>query len=312
MPEETIFVGSPLLWVGFTAVVLAMLALDLFVFHRRAHEVTTREALGWSVFWVVLSLVFNGLLWWYTGSSEKALEFLTGYLLEKSLSIDNLFVFLLLFSYFSVPAELEHRVLFWGILGALLMRALFILLGAALLDSFHWFIYVFGAFLLGTGAKLFFSGDVSVEPEKNLVFRFFKRFIPSVPEYREDHFMVKVGGRWFATPLLAVLLVIEASDVVFAVDSIPAIFGVTRDTFIVYSSNVCAILGLRAMYFLLASYLRRFKFLHYGLALVLVFIGVKMLVSPNILYIPVWLSLGVVAGLIGGSILVSVGKTRNQ
>lgn len=309
MPADTQFIGTPLLWAGFTAFILALLALDLFVFHRRAHEVSTREALGWSVFWVALSLAFNGALWWYTGSTEKALEFLTGYLLEKSLSVDNLFVFLLLFTYFAVPPELEHRVLFWGILGALVMRAVFILLGAALLNSFHWTIYVFGAFLLATGAKLLFSGDVSVEPEKNLVFRFFKRFIRSVGEYQDDHFFVKKGKLWYATPLFAVLLVIEASDVVFAVDSIPAIFGVTRDTFIVYSSNVCAILGLRAMYFLLASSLRRFSYLHYGLALVLSFIGVKMLISGKF-HIPVWASLGVVAAFIGGSILVSIIKTR--
>ncbi|NOZ01591.1 MAG: TerC family protein [Deltaproteobacteria bacterium] len=311
-PQTEHFIGTPLLWTGFTLMVIGLLALDLFVFHKRPHEEKTREAALWSVFWVALSLAFNGAIWWYTGSHEKAMEFFTGYLLEKSLSVDNLFVFMLLFSYFKVEARLEHRVLFWGILGALVMRAAFILVGGALLDSFHWFIYVFGAFLIGTGAKLFFSGKVDVEPEKNLVFRLFRRFVKrTIQDYHGDHFFVRRGGVLYATPLVAVLLVIEATDVMFSMDSIPAVFGVTRDTFIVYTSNICAILGLRAMYFLLAGTLRRFKYLHYGLALVLIFIGVKMLISERY-PIPIWASLTVVAALIGGSIGVSMLKTRGE
>jgi len=301
-------IGTPLTWAAFTGVILALLALDLFVFHKRAHKVTVREALIWSIFWVLLSLMLNAGVWVVHGH-DKGLEFLTAYLLEKSLSVDNLFVFLLLFSYFAVPAEMEHRVLFWGILGALVMRAAFILIGGALLSAFHWFIYVFGAFLIFTGAKLLFGGDVKVEPERNPIFKLFTRFVRSVNEYRGSRFFVKEKGLWYATPLLAVLLVIEATDVVFAVDSIPAVFGVTQDTFIVFSSNVCAILGLRALYFLIAGSLKRFKYLRYGLALVLSFVGVKMVIT-DLVEIPILLSLAVVGGLIGGSVLVSVISTR--
>jgi tellurite resistance protein TerC len=297
-------VGTPALWLGFTAIILALLALDLGVFHRNAHEVKVREALLWTGIWVALALVFNlGVYRWF--GTERALEFLTGYLIEKALSVDNLFVFLVVFSYFSVPPALQHRVLFWGIFGALLMRALFIFLGAALLQSFHWVIYLFGAFLVFTGIKLLVQREAEVHPERNPVLRLFQRLIPAVPDYRGSHFLVREGGKWFATPLLMVLVVVEATDIVFAVDSIPAIFAITDDPFIVYTSNVFAILGLRALYFALAAMLGRFHYLKVGLGLVLAFVGVKMLIV-DLYKIPIALSLAVVVCLLGGSVLMSI------
>jgi tellurite resistance protein TerC len=297
-------IGTPALWFGFTAVVIALLALDLGVFHRNAHEVKVREALMWTGFWVALAMVFNvGVYYWF--GSERALEFLTGYVIEKALSVDNLFVFLVVFSYFSVPPALQHRVLFWGIFGALLMRALFIFLGAALLQSFHWIIYLFGAFLLFTGIKLLVQREAEVHPERNPVLRLFKRLVPAVSEYRGSHFLVREGGKWLATPLLMVLVVVEATDIVFAVDSIPAIFAITEDPFIVYTSNVFAILGLRALYFALAAMLGRFHYLKVGLGLVLAFVGVKMLIV-DLYKIPIVVSLTVVVLLLGTSVLVSM------
>jgi tellurite resistance protein TerC len=300
-------IGSPILWAGFTAFVLAMLALDLGVFHRKSHEVGFREALTWSVVWVSLALLFNYGVYHFYGP-ERGLEFLTGYLIEKALSVDNIFVFLMLFSYFSVPAAYQHRVLFWGILGALVMRAIFIALGAALLAKFHWVIYIFGALLVVTGIKMLRTGGShDIHPERNPVYRLFRRFVPAVDSYRADRFIVREGGRWVATPLMAVLVAVEATDLVFAVDSIPAIFAVTSDPFIVYTSNIFAILGLRAMFFLLAGVMDKFQYLKVGLAVVLTFVGTKMLLT-EIYKIPIGASLGVVAALIAGSVIASLLK----
>jgi tellurite resistance protein TerC len=297
-------IGTPVLWIGFTVFILAVLALDLGVFHRKAHAVKIREALTWSVVWISLALVFNaGVYFWF--GPERALEFLTGYLIEKALSVDNLFVFLVLFSYFAVPAQLQHRVLFWGIVGALIMRAGFIAAGATLIQNFHWVIYIFGAFLVFTGFKLLVARESEIHPERNLVIKLFRRLVPCVPEYRGARFTVKEAGRRYATPLLLVLVAIEATDVVFAVDSIPAIFAITTDPFIVFTSNIFAILGLRALYFLLAGMLGKFRYLKVGLGLVLAFVGIKMLLAGWI-QVPIGLSLGVVAGLLGISIAVSL------
>jgi tellurite resistance protein TerC len=302
MPVES--VGTPGLWLGFTIFVLALLALDLGVFHRRAHAVGYKEALGWSAFWVSLALGF-ALLVHRSFGAQPALEFLTGYLIEEALSVDNMFVFLVVFRYFAVPAELQHGVLFWGILGALVMRGIFILAGAALIERFHVLIYVFGGFLLLTGIKLLRDQDAEVDPERNPVRRFFARFVPLVKEYRGQRFLVREGGRVLATPLLLVLAVVEATDVVFAVDSIPAIFGITTDPFIVYTSNVFAILGLRSLFFVLAGAMSRFHLLKLALGLVLAFVGIKMLVA-DFVEIPILASLSVVAALFGGAIVLSL------
>ena len=297
-------VGTPALWIGFIAFVLAMLALDLGVFNRKAHEVHTREALAWSVVWIGLSLLFNvGIYIWF--GPERALEFLTGYLIEKALSVDNLFVFIVLFSYFAVPAQLQHRVLFWGILGALIMRALFILIGTALIQKFHWIIYLFGAFLVFTGIKLLAHREGEVHPERNPVLRLFRRVVRAVPDYRGARFTVKEAGRWYATPLLMVLVVLEATDIVFAVDSIPAIFAITTDPFIVFTSNIFAILGLRALYFLLARMMVKFHYLKMGLGLVLAFVGAKMLLA-DVVKVPIALSLGIVGALLTLSVVASL------
>jgi tellurite resistance protein TerC len=296
--------GGPLLWGVFAATVTVMLALDLGVFHRKAHVVGFREAAIWSLVWISLALAFNVLVYFHYGA-DRGLEFFQAWLIEKALSVDNIFVFLAAFSYFAVPDRLQHRVLFWGIIGAFLTRAIFILLGAALLATFHWVVYVFGVFLVITAARLMFGKDEEVHPECNPVLRIFRRLIPVTAEYEGAHFMVKRGGRWLATPLLMVLVVIEATDVVFAVDSIPAVFGVTRDVFIVYTSNIFAILGLRALCFLVASLVRKLRFLKAGLALVLGFVGIKMLIADRF-PIPDYVSLLVVAGLILGAALVSL------
>jgi tellurite resistance protein TerC len=297
-------VGTPLLWIGFTLFVLAMLGLDLGVFHRRAHEVRVREALLWTAVWISLALIFNvGVYFWF--GSERALEFMTGYLIEKALSVDNIFVFLVIFSYFAVPAALQHRVLFWGILGALLLRAVFILLGASLLQKFHWVIYIFGAFLVVTGIKLLVQHSSEVHPERNPLFRLFQRLLPSVSDYRGSHFTVVEDGKRYATPLLLVLVAIEATDIVFAVDSIPAIFAITRDPFIVFTSNVFAILGLRALYFALVGVMGRFHYLNVGLALVLAFVGTKMLLT-DLYKIPIVASLAIVVVLLGGAAVASL------
>jgi tellurite resistance protein TerC len=305
--------GSWPVWVGFSVFVLAMLGLDLGVLNRKAHEVGTREALVWSVVWIVISLLFGAGVWIWDGH-QQGLEFLTAYLVEKSLSIDNLFVFLITFRYFGVRPMYQHRVLFWGVIGALVMRAVFIFVGGALIHAFHWIMWVFGAFLVATGVKLLFQTHVEVHPERNPVLRVFRRLVRSTPDYREGRFTVREAGRRLATPLMAVLIVIETSDLMFAVDSIPAVFGVTQDVFIVYTSNIFAILGLRALYFLLASFMTRFKYLHVGLALVLAFVGLKMLVADPLesihREIPILLSLGVIAGLIGVAVAFSLWETR--
>ena len=301
-------VGTPGLWIGFTIFILAMLALDLGVFHRRAHAISVKEALLWSVVWMALALVFNaGVYSWF--GPARGLEFLTGYLIEKALAVDNIFVFAVIFSYFAVPIAYQHRVLFWGILGALVLRALFIGLGAVLLQKFHWVIYIFGAFLILTGIKLLLQRDEEVHPERNPVFRLFKRMVRSVPEYHGGRFFLSRNGKRYATPLLLVLVSIEVTDVIFALDSIPAIFAVTSDPFIVYTSNIFAILGLRSLYFLLAGVMHKFEYLKIGLALVLAFVGAKMVLA-DIYKIPIAVSLGVVAALIAGSVILSLWQTK--
>lgn len=296
------------LWIGFNLFVLAMLALDLGVFHRQAHVVSVKEASLWSALWVALALVFNlGVYRWM--GPEAGLEFLTGYLIEKALSVDNIFVFVLVFSYFNVPAKYQHRVLFWGILGALVMRGVMIAAGAALIVKFHWIIYVFGAFLVVTGIRMATQEERDIEPEANPVIRLVRRLMPITPQYHGQKFFVReeVGGRLrrVATPLFVVLVFVETTDLIFAVDSIPAIFAVTQDPFLVYSSNVFAILGLRALYFLLAGVIHQFHYLKLGLSAVLVFVGAKMLLA-DLYKIPIGISLGVVAALLALSVAASL------
>ena len=294
---------SLFLWVIFNVFVLGVLALDLLVLHRKAHAVSLRESLAWSCVWVSLALLF-ALGVYFVRGEEKALEFLTGYVIEWSLSVDNLFVFLVIFSYFAVPPLYQHRVLFWGILGALVLRAIFIGTGTALLANFHWMIYIFGGFLVFTGIKLLFAGEEKIEPEKNPAVRLVRRFINVTPDYQGQRFFIRRDGALWATPLLLVLVVVETTDVIFAVDSIPAIFGITLDPFIVYTSNVFAILGLRALFFLLAGVMDMFRYLKVGLSFVLCFVGAKMMIV-DFYKIPIGISLGVVAGILGISILAS-------
>lgn len=288
----------------FNLCVLAVLALDLGVFHRKAHAVTVREAATWSAVWATLALLFNG--WVYAArGSEKGLEFLTGYLIEYSLSVDNIFVFVLIFGFFAVPPAYQHRVLFWGILGALAMRAGMIAAGAALLARFHWILYVFGGFLILTGIKMLFQRHEAAAPDRNPLIRALRRIVPVTDGYEGQRFFVRRAGKAWATPLFLVLLVVETTDLIFAVDSIPAIFAVTRDPFIVYTSNVFAVLGLRSLYFLLAGIIGWFRYLRVGLALVLCFVGVKMLLA-DIFKIPAALSLAVVAAILGVAVLASL------
>jgi len=293
---ELTTVATPALLGGFLVFVLLMLALDLGVFHRKAHEVSVKEASVWSVVWISLALVFNAGVYHFFGP-QLGLEFLTGFLIEKALAVDNIFVIYALFAYFAVPAAYQHRVLFWGILGALVMRGLFILAGAALLQQFHWIMYVFGGILVLTAIKLFVMADEGVHPEKNSVYRLFRRFVPSVPEYHGSRFTIVKDGKRYATPLLLVLVLIEWTDLVFAVDSIPAIFAVTKDPFIVFTSNIFAILGLRSLFFVLAGVVGKFHLLKPALAAVLAFVGVKMLLL-DVVKVPIGTSLGVVASLI--------------
>lgn len=299
-------------WVLFNLFVAAMLALDLGVFHRRGHTVKFREALGWTVLWIALAAAFAALLFFWRGR-VPALEFVTGYVIELSLSIDNLFVFLVIFRYFKVSGANQHKVLFWGILGALIMRGLFIVLGIGLIRNVHWIIYVFGAFLVYSGLQLMRESGADVHPERNPVLRLVRRWIPVTPDYVGGKFFVRRPGL-FATPLFIVLLVIETTDILFAVDSVPAILAITLDAFIVYTSNVFAILGLRSMYFALAGMMEIFHYLHYGLSAVLIFIGAKMLLS-HYYTVPTEWALGTVAGLLALSVLASVvfprsGKNR--
>ncbi|CAN5497733.1 TerC family protein [soil metagenome] len=306
-------------WVGFNVFVLAMLAVDLGIFHREAHVVSVREALTWSVVWIGLSLVFNAGLWFFWDrlapnsgytNSDAALAFLTGYLIEKALSVDNIFVFVLIFTYFSVPALYQHRVLFWGIIGALLMRGVMIALGATLIKEFHWIIYIFGAFLIFTGIRMASHRNEEVHPEKNPLIRLFKRLMPVTENYENDKFFIRRAGVLMATPLFLVLLMVETTDLIFAVDSIPAIFAVTQDPFIVYTSNVFAILGLRSLYFVLAGMIHKFYYLKLGLSVVLVFVGAKMLLAETAFKIPTALSLIVVAAIIALAVVASLVRAR--
>ena len=293
------------LWIGFNVFVLAMLALDLGVFHRKAHVVSIRESITWTVVWVVLAMLFNAGVWHYAGS-QKALEFFTGYLIEKSLSVDNVFVFALLFTYFAVPPLYQHKVLFWGILGALVMRAVMIVAGAALITKFAWIIYVFGGFLILTGIKMIVKREEEIHPERNPVVKWFKRLMPVTPDYRGDKFFVRENGVRMATPLFVVLILVEISDLIFAVDSIPAIFAVTKDPFIVYTSNVFAILGLRSLYFALAGVMDKFHYLKIGLGVVLTFVGVKMILSHTAWKIDTLVSLGVIVLILTASVVLSL------
>ena len=299
------FSSASWLGIGFSIFILTMLSLDLGLFNRKAHTIKYREAWIWSGVWVTLAMIFAALVFHYLGK-QRGLEFVTGYLIELSLSVDNLFVFLLIFSYFKVPAKFQHRVLFWGVMGALVMRLTMIFIGATLIERFHWIIYIFGAFLVYTGFKMFRQEELDVKPDQNPVVRLVTRFLPISKSYEEEKFFTVSKGKRTGTLLLLVLIVVEVTDLVFAVDSIPAIFAITRNTFIVYTSNVFAILGLRSMYFLLAGVVEKFRYLRYGLAVVLTFIGIKMLVTAIGWHIPIWFSLAFVATVLLGSVGASL------
>lgn len=304
MSEET------LLWTGFSALVLGMLALDLGVFHRKSHEVSVKEALTWTAVWITIAMAFNIFVYYYF-DKEKALEFFTAYLVEKSLSIDNIFVIIMIFSYFSVPASYQHKVLFWGILGALIMRLIFIFAGIELIHSFHWLIYLFGGFLVLTGIRMVTSSDKPVNPEKNPLVKFVRKIFPVTKSFEGDKFFVKRDHRIWATPLFIVVVLIEGTDLIFAVDSIPAIISISNDTFIVYTSNVFAILGLRSLYFALAGIEKYFTYLKYGLATILIFVGAKMCFS-DIIKIPVEISLIVISFMLVISMIASMVVKREQ
>jgi tellurite resistance protein TerC len=294
-----------MLWVGFNAFILMMLALDLGIFNRRARAFTIKEALWWSAFWIALSMVFNVLIY-FTMGADLAVQFFSGYIVEKSLSVDNLFVIALIFSYFRVPAIYQHKVLFWGIIGALVMRGGFIVGGLALVTKFTWMFYLFGALLIYSGIKIFFTDeDDEIEPEKNLLIRGFKKLMPVTPAYHEGHFFVKINERTFATPLFVALLMVEFTDLLFAVDSIPAVLAISQDTFIVYASNAFAILGLRSLYFALAGIIQLFDYLKYGLAAVLVFIGIKLMLH-DVIHIPTSWALLFILFALSTAILASI------
>jgi len=295
-------------WIFFNLFVLAMLALDLGVFHRKSHIVSVREAAVWSAVWITISMIFNVLLFFWKGPTPS-LEFLAGYLIEKSLSVDNIFVFVIIFGSFAVPREYQHRVLFWGVIGALIMRGILIGLGAILLQRFHWLIYVFGAFLIFTGIRLLGREGEEPHPEKSPLIQMLRRVLPMSGQYHGKHFFVREGGRLLATPLLLVLVIVEVSDLVFAFDSIPAIFAVTSDPFLVYTSNIFAILGLRSLYFLLAGVIKKFHYLEIGLSFILIFVGIKMVIAPWI-KIPITASLGVIATILLLAIIASLRRDR--
>jgi len=317
--DAALHIGEPWMWAAFVGFVLAMLAVDLFlVGGNRAHKVGFREAAAWSVVWVTLAMLFNLGLWWYLkgayGSAvadAKAMEFLTGYLIEKSLAVDNIFVFLMIFGFFAVPAEFQRRVLIYGVVGAIAMRAVMILAGAWLVQEFHWILYVFGAFLVVTGIKMLMFAEAEPDLSRNPLLNWIKRHLRLTPDYRGEKFWVRENGVRLFTPLFLVLVMIEISDVIFAVDSIPAIFAITTDPFIVFTSNIFAILGLRAMYFMLAGMADRFHLLKYGLAMVLVFVGTKMLIA-DVYKIPVGLSLGIVGLIIASFMFASLWVTRKR
>ncbi|MFO1384857.1 MAG: TerC family protein [Chitinivorax sp.] len=312
-------VGNGWMWAGFIVFVLVMLAVDIFALGgKSAHKVSVKEALGWSIVWVSLALLFNAGLWWYLDvnvgrevANTKALEFLSGYLIEKSLSVDNIFVFLMVFSYFAVPAEYQRRVLLYGILGALVMRAIMILLGVWLVTQFSWVLYLFGAFLVVTGVKMLIFADHEPDLEKNPILRWLRGHLRITKDYEGERFFTVRNGLTYVTPLFLVLILIEATDLVFAVDSIPAIFAITTDPFIVFTSNIFAIMGLRALYFLLADMADRFHLLKYGLALVLIFVGGKML-AAYWFHLPVQYSLAIVGTIIFGSIVLSLKLSKPQ
>jgi tellurite resistance protein TerC len=308
---ETDLTNDLFLWIGFNAGILGLLALDLIIFNRRPHEIKIKESLLWSAFWIAISLGFNVGVYFWKGY-ESALQFLTGYLIEKSLSVDNLFVFLLIFSYFRVPPKYQHKVLFWGIIGALIMRGALIIVGVSLIQRFHWILYVFGLFLVYTGVKMALQKEgTEVHPENNIVVRFFRRFFKVTPGYHGEKFFVKTEYGRFATLLMVVLIVIETTDLVFALDSIPAVFAISHDPFIVYTSNVFAILGLRSLYFALAGLIDLFYYLRHGLSLILSFIGIKMMLT-DLVPIHISIALGVVAAILAVSVVASVIRARNQ
>jgi tellurite resistance protein TerC len=291
-------------WVAFCGGAAVLLALDMFVFHRDSHDPSLRESALWTLFWCALALAFNGWVWWWAGG-EHGLEFLMGYLVEWSLSMDNVFVFVVIFSFFGIPLKYQYRVLFWGILGAILMRLTFILAAGELLKKFEWVMYLFGAFLIYTGYKLARSDEADHHPDQNFLLRFARRHLRVAEGTHEEHFFVRQDGRWFVTSLFLVLLVIESTDVVFAVDSVPAIFGITKEPFIVFTSNIFAIMGLRALYFLLAGVMNMFRYLSYGLSAILIFIGVKM-VSHRWIEMPHLLSLAIIVSLLASAIGASL------
>jgi tellurite resistance protein TerC len=298
------------LWLGFNVFILAMLVLDLGVFHRKSHEVSVKEATIWSAVWIALAMIFNAGIWYFRGA-EAGIQFFTGYLIEKSLSVDNIFVIALIFSFFAVPKLYQHRVLFWGILGALVMRAIFIVAGAALLARFHWILYVFGAFLLFTGIRMALHRNREIHPEHNPVLKLVRRLVPVTNDYHEGHFFVRHAGKLMATPLFLVLVLVETTDLIFAVDSIPAIFAVTEDPFLVYTSNIFAILGLRSLYFVLAGVMDKLVYLKLGLSAILVFVGAKMLLT-EVYKIPATVSLLVVLSMLAVTIAASLRKSRRD
>jgi len=303
MTEFSIYV-----WIGFILFVIAMLALDLGVFNKKAHEIHFKEAVLWSIFWITLALIFNLGVYIFDGK-EDALAFLTGYVIEKSLSVDNLFVFLMIFTFFKVPKKYQHKVLYWGVVGAIVLRAIFIFAGIALIERFEFMIYVFGAFLVFTGIKMGFQGDIQIEPEHNIVLRIFKKMFPVSTKYDEGKFFTRQNAKLYATPMLVVLLVVESSDLVFAVDSIPAIIAVTRKPFIVFTSNIFAILGLRALYFALASFVDRFYYLKYALSVILTYVGIKMIIS-HYYKIPTGVSLLIIIAVLSIAVLLSFVRER--
>ena len=292
------------LWVVFNAFILLMLIIDLKVFNREPHEISIKESLIWTAVWIIQAIIF-GIGLYYFMSPQASLDYFTGYLIEKSLSVDNIFVFLMIFTYFSVSSIYQHRVLFWGIFGALVFRFIFIFAGVALLERFHWIIYVFGAFLIFTGIKLGLEKDKEIHPERNPILKLVRRFVPITKNFHGQHFIVKRGNRIIATPLFVVLVVIETTDVVFALDSIPAIMAITRDPFLIFSANAFAILGLRALYFALSGVMRLFHYLHYGLAFILVYIGIKMLLE-NVIHISTWFTLGLIVTTLTLSVILSI------
>ncbi len=297
-------------WVFFNLFVLIMLALDLGVFHKKLHVVSVKEAMTWSGIWIFLALCFNGFIYYLFGET-KALEFFTGYVIEKALSVDNIFVFVLVFSFFGIPSIYQHKVLFWGIIGALIMRVIFIFAGVALLEKFHWTIYIFGAFLVFTGIRMLLDKDKKMDPDKNPVIKLFRKLVPTTPKLHDDKFFIRIDRKRYATPLFVVLVMIEVTDLIFAVDSIPAILAVTQDHFIVYTSNVFAILGLRSLYFALANIIDRFKYLAVGLAIILIFVGLKMALI-DFIKIPIYYSLLVIFLILTLSIIISLFKTKKK